>query len=617
MKSIKSRTIVLFILLSLFLNNLYGSESSFSYYFDKTNSLKIEDLKNLKFKDIPLKHSSDVSYHTVWYKVKLENKTNKIENLFLHNNFAFMSKHIDIYEVSKNKVLNHQSYNLFYKDIGSKLIGKNIVYPITLNTNSGKIIYIKNQALVHQVIDIAIFNTQRDSDLALSNQNFYSNIIIVILFTLGFYNFMLFFFTKRKEFAFYSFYMINCAFGLFYMYGSVFQNLHIYGEDAYLFNLTAIGVTFFLSLFIKYIFDIDKQNPKVNMILNSIIILALIHFIIAIFIDLYLVIKYLHFLFLYSYIVVLYIGISFYKQDHPLSKIFLTAYTIYTIGFTFTLLVFTGQIEFNSLYFHGSGIALVFEGFIFAYMLSYRLKLLEEENLNQKHMLVLKNKKEQLGEVIGNIAHQWRQPLNRISLNSAVITEAIKDDAIDTHIIDVKLKSIDKNIHYMSDTIEDFVDFYNPNKEKDLFNVDEIINKALNLLNNRINNIEININTNKDLEIYGISNEYLQVLLIILNNTLDNFMIKDIQNQIIDINLFQDQDSIRLTICDNGGGIKKEHIYKIFDPYFTTKFTSEGTGLGLYLARMIIEESLNGELNVSVDNNKTTFTIDVNTKEIH
>ncbi len=608
----KMKNLFIFILCFVYASNLTANDFKISYYHDIDNNLSIKQVENKFFKTIPNKHSLGLSLQNIWYKVELKNNKNESKSIFLHNNFAFMSKYIDIYEVFKNEVVSHKYYNLFSKNIEDKLVGKNIIYPIKLNGNSSKTIYIKNQALIHQVIDLSIFTNLRDSNIALSNQNFYENIIVVILFSLGFYNFMIFFFTKRKEFIIYALYMINCSFGLLYMYGSVFQNLHIYGKSAYLFNLTAIGVILFLSLFIKYIFDINKKNFKLNIALNSILILSIIHIFIAIFIDLYLVIKVLHYLFIYSYIIIFYIGINLYKQKHHLTKIFLIAYTIYIIGSIFTLLVLIGHIEFISLYFYGSGIALVLEGFIFAYMLSYRLKLLENENIQQKHMLLIKNKKEQIGEIIGNIAHQWRQPLNRINLSTAVINEIINDKIINKDLIDTKIKSINKNTHYMSDTIEDFIDFYNPNKKKDLFGLYNIVQKGLNLLENRIKNIDTSVSIDKNIKVYGLSNEYLQVLLIVLNNAIDNFKIKKIKHATIDINCKINKNIVSLNICDNGGGITKENIDKIFDPYFTTKFKKEGTGIGLYMAKMIIEESMRGELCVLSNNIGATFIIKLN-----
>ncbi|MEA3289667.1 MAG: HAMP domain-containing sensor histidine kinase, partial [Campylobacterota bacterium] len=254
-------------------------------------------------------------------------------------------------------------------------------------------------------------------------------------------------------------------------------------------------------------------------------------------------------------------------------------------------------------------ISLVLEGFIFAYMLSYRLKLLEFKVKDQQKYLLLKNKKEQFGEIIGNIAHQWRQPLNRINLNLAVIDESLKDEIPNKDIIYKKIVSTEKNIHYMSDTIEDFIDFYNPNKEKELFNIYDVVKKALKLLSNRLEGIEVNIFMEKNIEVNGISNEYLQVLLIILNNAIDNFHIQKTRNSKIDISLIEDNNSIVLTIKDNGGGIIKSNIEKVFDPYFTTKYKSEGTGLGLYVAKMLIEDSMDGILDVQVDAGITEFSI--------
>ena len=608
---IKKRLYLIIILFNLTLGISYAQDFKVSYYYDKSNSLKLKDIKNKLFLNIPKQYSLSIEKNIVWYKVDINNNSSLNKKLFLHNNFGYMSKEIELYESFNNKIINKEIYNLFDKNIGKKLRGKTIVYPINLNANSIKTIYIKNTSLVHQILGIEIYDEKQSIQNSIS-QSFYGNIIVTILFTLALYNLMLYIFIKRKEFAFYSLYLLNCGIGLFYMYGSVFQNLNLYGEEIYLFNITAIFVTLFLALFIKYLFDIDKQNKKLNIALNSFIVLVSIDILLALFVDLYMAMKLLEFIYMASFIVIFYIGFNLYKQKHPLAKLFLIAYIIYIIGFGITVMSLVGIIRFTTLNFHASGISLVLEGFIFSYMLSYRLKLLEQKVLQQKNELLIKNKKEQFGEIIGNIAHQWRQPLNRINLNLAVIDEALEDEIIDKDLITKKINSTEKNIHYMSDTVEDFMGFYNPNKEKELFVVYDVVQKAFNLLSLRIKDIDIKISFDKTIKIDGITNEFLQVLLIILNNAIDNFEIKKIKNKKISIELKVDKQNTNFTISDNGGGISKENIDKIFDPYFTTKFKSEGAGLGLYVARMIIEEGMDGKLQVQTNNNITIFKIKLN-----
>jgi len=214
-----------------------------------------------------------------------------------------------------------------------------------------------------------------------------------------------------------------------------------------------------------------------------------------------------------------------------------------------------------------------------------------------------------MGEMIGNIAHQWRQPLNRINLNLSVISEITNENNFDKNVIDDKIKSAKKNISYMSETIEDFINFFNPDKKKTDFLIINTVRRSLKLLESRFCDIKVEIPENRDITIQGFENEFLQVLLVILNNAVDNFDLSESIDKKITIFLVEETDNIKLLIRDNGGGIKPEHINKVFEPYFTTKFKNEGAGIGLYMAKMIIEKSMNGKLSVFSKNRNTTFTI--------
>ncbi|MCW9027090.1 MAG: HAMP domain-containing histidine kinase, partial [Thiovulaceae bacterium] len=179
--------------------------------------------------------------------------------------------------------------------------------------------------------------------------------------------------------------------------------------------------------------------------------------------------------------------------------------------------------------------------------------------------------------------------------------------------IDEKLKSITKRMEYMSDTIEDFINYYKPDKEKTMFNISQALDKALGIVDfltkKKDTDVKINLSVDNSLETYGLMNEYVQVIVTILSNIRDIIVEKMIDNLHIDISLYKDSDFNVLSISDNCGGISKNNLSKIFDPYFTTKHQSIGTGLGLYIAKMIIEDNMGGELSAQNNQNGALFTI--------
>ncbi len=242
--------------------------------------------------------------------------------------------------------------------------------------------------------------------------------------------------------------------------------------------------------------------------------------------------------------------------------------------------------------------------------LEEKVKEAFSKNIQKDKLLFEQSKLASMGEMLGNIAHQWRQPLNRINLNLEIIDNCLENDNIDKKFMRTKIESSQNSIFYMSQTIEDFTNFFNPNKNMQECDILNIINKTLKLLENRLLNTEVNINSNnKEIVFETFENELLQVLLILLNNAIDNFELNNIQNSILNIDVSKRDKNLILKIGDNGLGIKQENLNRVFEPYFTTKFKDEGTGLGLYMAKMLIQESMNGTIEVLSDDIGATFII--------
>ena len=234
------------------------------------------------------------------------------------------------------------------------------------------------------------------------------------------------------------------------------------------------------------------------------------------------------------------------------------------------------------------------------------------EELDRQHQLVVrKTKLASMGEMLNNIAHQWRQPLNCINSNVAVISSIMARDTIDKKKLLSQIDKIENNTQYMSNTIENFSNFSRPNKQKIKFLIQDVLKSALELLELRSKNIDIQIMQNIEVKLYSFSEEYQQVLMIILNNAIDNFDSRGTEDPRIGIVIAEDKHTTYLSICDNGGGIDKENIDHIFDPYFTTKFATEGVGLGLYMAKMLIEESMQGQLEAKNKNEGVCFEISI------
>ena len=226
---------------------------------------------------------------------------------------------------------------------------------------------------------------------------------------------------------------------------------------------------------------------------------------------------------------------------------------------------------------------------------------------NKENLLIQQSKMASMGEMIGNIAHQWRQPLSLISTAASGMKIQKEFNQLDDKTFDDTLDSITNTTMVLSQTIDDFQNYLRDDKEKKQFDVNTSINKILNIIKGSFINHSINVilDLQKDLLINSYENELNQALLNILNNAKDALKEINKENRYIHIKSYKNKSEIIIEITDNAGGIKEEIINKIFEPYFTTKHKSQGTGLGLYMTHKIITSSMNGDIKIT--NVKHTF----------
>lgn len=232
------------------------------------------------------------------------------------------------------------------------------------------------------------------------------------------------------------------------------------------------------------------------------------------------------------------------------------------------------------------------------------------KNEEKQRMMFWQSRHASLGQMLANIAHQWRQPLTELSLAMFNIKKALQNsNEEDVNKFYLESKHIIKN---MSETIDDFTNFFSPDKEKYYFNISESIKESLVLLENMINDEMITIKTDfEDIEVLGITNELTQVIINLINNSKDAFIHNSILLREIVITTKKENSFAVIEVQDNAGGIAKENLEKIFEPYFTTKHKSRGTGLGLFMSKMICEQGLGGTLDVKSKKNTTTFSIKI------
>lgn len=216
-----------------------------------------------------------------------------------------------------------------------------------------------------------------------------------------------------------------------------------------------------------------------------------------------------------------------------------------------------------------------------------------------------------MGEMIDSIAHQWRQPLNGLGIIVQGLRHISNNQQINKELLcEIELEIMEK-VNYMSQTIDDFSNFFRISKQKESFDLLKNVNDAVRLIDVQLKlnniNVEISVKENTDLDILGFPNEFRQVIMNMVHNAMMAIINKKENKGYILINISPLDTVTEVTILDNGGGIEEQYLEKIFDPYFTTR--EKGSGIGLYMSKVIIEHHMKGRLTVNNQNKGTKFTM--------
>jgi signal transduction histidine kinase len=236
--------------------------------------------------------------------------------------------------------------------------------------------------------------------------------------------------------------------------------------------------------------------------------------------------------------------------------------------------------------------------------LKERVQQLVREGVAQKRkqddLLIIEGRQAVMGEMINNIAHQWRQPINTLGLLAQDLQMTYRFGEFNREYIDANVKKTMEVIQAMSKTIDDFRTFFRPGREKVDFKVLKVVSKIRLLLEGSFDakQIAMELKSSGDPVVRGYPSEFSQVLLNILINARDAFLQQKVESPRVTITVFAEQGKTVILVADNAGGIAPEIIGKIFDPYFTTKGPDRGTGIGLFMSKSIIEKNMGGSLTV-------------------
>jgi signal transduction histidine kinase len=237
----------------------------------------------------------------------------------------------------------------------------------------------------------------------------------------------------------------------------------------------------------------------------------------------------------------------------------------------------------------------------------------DKKTLQSNKILTEQSKLAAMGEMIGNIAHQWRQPLMEISSILMKLEAKIKiEDSLSKSEVLEAIDRSNKVTKHMSNTIDDFRGFFAKEREKSFFKISEQVKRAASIISTTLSNknIKLDIILKSNPSIYGYKNEYSQVLINLISNAKDILLHREIEQGYIVVKIYQDGKKCITEVRDNGGGIIVEPLEKIFEPFFTVE-KKDGTGVGLFMSKLIIEDNMDGKLSVHNTQEGATFIIEL------
>jgi signal transduction histidine kinase len=422
-----------------------------------------------------------------------------------------------------------------------------------------------------------------------------SAISLGMIFSVMVYNFAIYFYAKDKQHLYYGFAQLTVLFFLITLESLYISPFDIvYGIDSLrLHSLSHVFLLLFSMLFMREFLHTNKIK-ELDKLITIIIYITLIDIPIAIFTEQNIITA------LIPIFVPIWLVVS---ESYRLIGKKSTPYYLFYVGWNFVvivaILVYSSLTSYIVKDFPFLHIAFAIESILLSLALTYKIKLLSDEKEQQQSLLLQQSRLASMGEMIASIAHQWRQPLTHLSF----VFMNIKKNSHNPQTVQIKLKEANAQLAYMSKTIDDFRNFYNPSKTKEEFSITSACETVLKIA--ALSKVTANIHVEEDFNCYGNKNEFEQVILNIINNARDIFFQREIENPNIEITIKKPT----ISISDNAQGIEKKYLSKIFEPYFSTKKGSDG--IGLYIAKTIVEKEMGGKLTVKSDKKGTEFTIEL------
>jgi len=460
--------------------------------------------------------------------------------------------------------------------------------------------------MIYALVSILFFY----DDFFIENSSFltephqYGNIaFMVTVFSLGIifsamvYNFAFYFYIPNKQYLYYALAQLAILVSLVSLEAlqmSPFTEIYNF-KNFYLLDVSQTFILIFSLLFIQVFFQTDK-NEALNRVIKTILYLSFFDLFLSLILGHTFITKFIPTVIWIAFVLT---EVFRHTKERDIPFYFIMVgwnIVIVTLILELTYVIDPTKHDFPFLH-----MAFAFESMLISFALSFKFRLVELAQQRQQSLLLQQSRLASMGEMISIIAHQWRQPLNYLSYSFMHLKNLNKDniEALNT------IEDSKNQLQMLSQNIETFRNFYNPSKEKSTFSIYDSCQNILIITHTALKNekIEVDIQVKEDFSVNANANEFEQVILNFINNAKDSF----VEHKITPAKIVIEINKPYIKVSDNAGGIPAEHQKKVFEPYFSTK--EESDGIGLYIAKTIIEKEMKGELSLVSNDKGSTFII--------
>ena len=582
------------------------TDFNMSYYADGTAEMGYSEIRNKKFVNSTNKISLGTKNSITWSKIVIKNVSDKTKKLYIHHPHAYHYKELNFYEEQNKQLIKSVDID-FDSEVSERYVyGGIAIYGFSLAPNQTKTIYMQSKFFSHQWFTVMLYDKQNSRKSLVSSTTDIA-LLVGILLALVIYNLLIFISSSRMENLYYSLYLVFASIWISLSYGLLANLFSLYGSLVFKINYSLMFMPIFLILFIMTIFNTKEKYQKEHLFLQSVIFFISVNIVYGLF-DFISALKIASLLAAYTIVITLLTTISFYKKRNPLAKYFIIGHSFFIVFNIFAVLFYKGLIEYNYVTSHGVGIGIATEAIMLAFIISYRIKLLEEKDREfqrtledkvkdrTKELELEKSKAQEAtkskSNFLATMSHEIRTPMNGIvgMTHLALQTEL-------TFKQKHYMQTIKSSSSSLLNIINDILDFSKIEAGKlQIDRVDFNFYKLLDAIKSSLElqmkgkglAFEITYDSNVPEYLHGDSQRISQIIINIISNA-----IKFTNNGYVKLDVKKRDDVYLFSVKDSGIGITPEHQVQLFKSYAQADESISrkygGTGLGLSISKQLVE----------------------------